>query len=71
MPKDLAKLRCSFCNKTAADVRKLIAGPAVFICDECVHACNQILDKEGDPPLPDVEPSRSAPAGAPKRRSIH
>ncbi|HEY6212650.1 MAG TPA: ClpX C4-type zinc finger protein [Vicinamibacterales bacterium] len=36
-------LRCSFCNKTEADVRKLIAGPSVFICDECIDACNDII----------------------------
>ena len=38
-----AALRCSFCQKTADQVRKLIAGPAVFICDECVDVCNQII----------------------------
>ncbi len=36
-------LRCSFCNKDQNDVRKLIAGPAVFICDECVDVCNDII----------------------------
>ncbi len=36
-------LRCSFCNKDQIDVRKLIAGPTVFICDECVDVCNDII----------------------------
>ena len=36
-------LRCSFCNKDQNDVRKLIAGPTVFICDECVEVCNDIV----------------------------
>jgi ATP-dependent Clp protease ATP-binding subunit ClpX len=46
MADDARKLRCSFCNKAAADVQKLIAGPAVFICDECVQACNRILAED-------------------------
>ena len=36
-------LRCSFCNKTQEDVKKLIAGPNVFICDECVATCQEII----------------------------
>ena len=39
----LPPLRCSFCNETDKDGRKLIAGPAVFICDECVDVCVQII----------------------------
>ena len=40
------RLKCSFCGKTQDQVKKLIAGPAVFICDECVELCNEILDEE-------------------------
>ena len=40
---DSEALRCSFCNKDQNDVRKLIAGPTVFICDECVDVCNDII----------------------------
>ena len=40
---DSEVLRCSFCNKDQNDVRKLIAGPTVFICDECVEVCNDII----------------------------
>ena len=39
-------LRCSFCNKNQNDVRKLIAGPTVFICDECVDVCNEIISDD-------------------------
>ncbi len=37
---------CSFCGKTQAEVRKLIAGPGVFICDNCVILCKNVLDRE-------------------------
>ena len=40
-------LRCSFCGKEAIEVRKLITGPQVHICDECVTLCNEILAQEG------------------------
>ncbi|MGA8894472.1 MAG: ATP-dependent protease ATP-binding subunit ClpX, partial [Planktothrix agardhii] len=39
-------LRCSFCGKSQEQVRKLIAGPGVYICDECVELCNEILEEE-------------------------
>ena len=40
-------IRCSFCNKTQGQVRKLIAGPAgVYICDECIDICADILEEE-------------------------
>ena len=51
-------LRCSFCYKSQNDVRKLIAGPTVFICDECVAVCNDIL-------LDDVRWARAADAAQP------
>ncbi len=43
-------LRCSFCNKSQNDVRKLIAGPdtRVYICDECVRVCNDILQQDAE-----------------------
>ncbi len=40
------QLRCSFCRKPQEKVRRLIAGPGVYICDECVDLCNDILDEE-------------------------
>jgi len=51
-------LKCSFCGKSQEQVRKLIAGPGVYICDECVELCNEILDEE----------LFSAPTPAPARR---
>jgi ATP-dependent protease Clp ATPase subunit len=39
-------LRCSFCDKSKRQVEKLIAGPNVYICDECVDLCNEILEEE-------------------------
>lgn len=41
-------LRCSFCNKTQNEVKKLIAGPGVYICDECIELCNDIIAEEKD-----------------------
>lgn len=40
------QLRCSFCNKTQDQVRKLIAGPGVYICDECIEICSEIIEEE-------------------------
>ena len=39
-------LYCSFCGKSQHEVRKLIAGPSVFICDECIELCNEIIEEE-------------------------
>lgn len=47
MPSEREMIRCSFCGKTQKEVRKMIAGPGVYICDKCVVLCNNIL-KEGD-----------------------
>ena len=41
-------LSCSFCGKTQREVRKLIAGPTVYICDECIKLCNDIIAEEMD-----------------------
>ena len=46
MSKYDSHLKCSFCGKSQEQVRKLIAGPGVYICDECVDLCNEILDEE-------------------------
>ena len=42
---DDSRLKCSFCGKTQDQVKKLIAGPDVFICDECVDLYNEILEE--------------------------
>jgi ATP-dependent Clp protease ATP-binding subunit ClpX len=49
MPKDNDHgddLLCSFCGKSQEEVKKLIAGPSVYICDECIQLCNEIIDEE-------------------------
>ena len=45
MPKQ-AKQKCSFCGKSQEDVRRLIAGPSVYICDECIELCQEIIEEE-------------------------
>ena len=54
-------LKCSFCGKSQEQVRKLIAGPGVYICDECVDLCNEILDEEL------FDSSAAAPQAVPRR----
>jgi ATP-dependent Clp protease ATP-binding subunit ClpX len=44
---------CSFCGKSQAEVRKIIAGPGVYICDSCVNVCKTIIDREVKVPAPD------------------
>ncbi|HRF83980.1 MAG TPA: ATP-dependent Clp protease ATP-binding subunit ClpX [Pseudoxanthomonas sp.] len=55
---------CSFCGKSQHEVRKLIAGPSVFICDECVELCNDIIREELE------EKAQSARSSLPKPREI-
>src|SRR4249920_2912324 len=50
------QLLCSFCGKSQRQVKKLIAGPGVYICDECIDLCNEIIDEELTAPAqPDLE----------------
>lgn len=51
-----ASIRCSFCLKLAPDVDKIIAGPGIYICDQCVRACVDILDHT--PPGPEAGESQ-------------
>lgn len=69
MSKYDSHLKCSFCGKSQEQVRKLIAGPGVYICDECVDLCNEILDEElldTSSPAPQPVPPKEPPQ---KRRS--
>lgn len=61
MSKYDSHLKCSFCGKSQEQVRKLIAGPGVYICDECVDLCNEILDEEL------FDSSTAAPQPVPRR----
>ncbi|MEZ2238834.1 ATP-dependent protease ATP-binding subunit ClpX [Microcoleus sp.] len=74
MSKYDSHLKCSFCGKSQEQVRKLIAGPAVYICDECVDLCNEILDEElfdstavpaatAVPPKPETSQKRRTTSG--------
>ncbi|MEM8638012.1 MAG: ATP-dependent protease ATP-binding subunit ClpX [Cyanobacteria bacterium P01_G01_bin.54] len=70
MPKYDSHLKCSFCGKSQEQVRKLIAGPGVYICDECVELCNEILDEELiDSSGPVAQPVTHPDEHPPKRRS--
>jgi ribosomal protein L37AE/L43A len=53
-------IRCSFCGKGADQVRRLIAGPGIYICDACVELCNQVLTEPDQP-----RPQPPSPPGAP------
>ena len=44
---------CSFCGKSQAEVKKIIAGPGVYICDSCVNVCKTIIDREVKTPTPE------------------
>ena len=46
--------RCSFCGKAQTEVKTLVAGPGVFICDECVGLCRPIIEKKGKPTTQEV-----------------
>ena len=59
---DSKLLHCSFCNKSQHEVRKLIAGPLVFICDECVELCNDIILEE----IQEMEAGPDGPTSLPK-----
>ena len=58
--KDKEKLHCSFCGKNQHEVKKLIAGPTVFICDECVDLCTDIIKEESKTSL--VKSSKDVPS---------
>lgn len=52
MARKAAALYCSFCRKDSHTVRKLVAGPGVYICDACVGLCNRVLDGKPIPSFP-------------------
>ena len=54
-------LKCSFCGKSQKQVKKLIAGPGVYICDECIDLCNEIIDEELSGPSEDPVGELPAP----------
>jgi len=58
------QLKCSFCGKTQEQVKKLVAGPGVYICDECIELCNEIIEEEMG------EDSEFGPTDLPKPQEI-
>ena len=61
-----SQLKCSFCGKLQEQVKRLVAGPGVYICDECVELCNEIIEdeltEEGDLDLKDLPKPREIKA---------
>ena len=73
MSKYDSHLKCSFCGKSQEQVRKLIAGPGVYICDECVELCNEILEEELMPssqPTPKTKTSQRQSNGNSRSLSL-
>jgi ATP-dependent Clp protease ATP-binding subunit ClpX len=56
MAKSARMTLCSFCGKSQAEVKKIIAGPGVYICDSCVNVCKTIIDREVKTPAVDAKP---------------
>src|SRR6185369_17601202 len=61
---------CSFCGKSHAEVKKLIAGPGVYICDNCVVLCKQVLDKELASQAKKQKPKIAVPKPAEIKRQL-
>jgi ATP-dependent Clp protease ATP-binding subunit ClpX len=57
MAKSARMTLCSFCGKSQAEVKKIIAGPGVYICDSCVNVCKTIIDREIKAPPVDAKPA--------------
>jgi ATP-dependent Clp protease ATP-binding subunit ClpX len=57
MAKSARMTLCSFCGKSQAEVKKIIAGPGVYICDSCVNVCKTIIDREVKVPAVDARPA--------------
>ena len=57
MAKSSRMTLCSFCGKSQAEVKKIIAGPGVYICDSCVNVCKTIIDREIKMPAVETRPA--------------
>lgn len=51
-------IRCSFCTKHHSDVKKMIGGPDIFICDECINLCNELINEDWEIVEEPLEPER-------------
>src|SRR5271156_1298398 len=63
-------LHCSFCSKSQHEVRKLIAGPSVYVCDECVALCNEIIHEQGHDNKSPTEAVPKLPVPSEIRRTL-
>jgi ATP-dependent Clp protease ATP-binding subunit ClpX len=61
---------CSFCGKSQAEVKKIIAGPGVYICDSCVNVCKTIIDREVKAAVPEAKPAVKLVKPAEIKRSL-
>ena len=61
---------CSFCGKSQAEVKKIIAGPGVYICDSCVNVCKTIIDREVKAAAPEAKPAVKLVKPAEIKRSL-
>jgi ATP-dependent Clp protease ATP-binding subunit ClpX len=61
------KLKCSFCGNPQEQVKKLVAGPGVYICDECIELCNEIIAEE----LTEITPARDSKKKLAKPNEIY
>ncbi len=66
----LGNLTCSFCGKSQREVKKLIAGPSVYICDECIDLCNDIIREEGQKVVPGAGVGANPNGALPKPAEI-
>src|ERR1700722_11076240 len=55
-------LHCSFCGKSQHEVKKLIAGPSVYVCDECISLCNEIINEELPTTHASIDPLMKLPS---------
>jgi ATP-dependent Clp protease ATP-binding subunit ClpX len=62
--------RCSFCAKSQVEVKTLVAGPGLFICDECVDLCREIIAREAVKPARRAGPNPLLPGNAPTERLL-
>ena len=68
---DKSQLKCSFCGKTQDKVKKLVAGPGVYICEECIELCAEIVEDEYSDIVMDEEVEEIDPEEELKRRNHH
>ena len=71
MPDRRGSIRCSFCGKQEAQVRRILAGPGIYICNQCVYLCEEMLKEEqiANDTSPDTLSRLASPKGEPPFRA--